>query len=60
MQTKDDKIAPGKEEPKMPNPNRQEQADPNLTELKGFTDPNERLEPLDEGKENTPAKEKEK
>jgi hypothetical protein len=41
----------------MPNPSHQEKADPNLTELRGFTDPNERLEPLDEGKENTSTKE---
>jgi hypothetical protein len=57
MQTKDDKREQGKEEPKMPNPSHQEKADPNLTELRGFTDPNERLEPLDEGKETTPTKE---
>jgi hypothetical protein len=43
MQTKDDKTNVGKEEPKMPNPSHQEKADPNLTELRGFTDPNERL-----------------
>ena len=57
MQTKDDKREQGKEEPKMPNPSHQEKADPNLTELRGFTDPNERLEPLDEGKESTSKKE---
>jgi hypothetical protein len=56
MQTKDDKREVGKEEPKMPNPSHQEKADPNLTELRGFVDPNERLEPLDEGKENTSTK----
>ncbi|HJW17546.1 MAG TPA: hypothetical protein VJ499_10520 [Flavisolibacter sp.] len=57
MSTQDEQKNVSREEPKMPNPSHQEKADPNLTELRGFTDPNERLEPLDKGKENTSTKE---
>jgi hypothetical protein len=60
MQTIDYKKQKGYDEPKMPNPNHQEQADPNLTELKGFTDPNEKLEPLDEAKENEDTEKRER
>ena len=39
-----------KEKEKSPEEVKQEQSDPNLTELKGFTDPDEELEP--EGTDN--------
>lgn len=39
-----------KEKEKSPAETKQEQGDPNLTELKGLTDPNEKLEP--EGTDN--------
>ena len=39
-----------KEKEKSPEETKQEQTDPNLTELKGFIDPDEKLEP--EGTDN--------
>lgn len=39
-----------KEKEKAPEEVKQEQSDPNLTELKGFIDPDEKLEP--EGTDN--------
>ena len=35
---------------------RQEQTDPNLTELKGFTDPSKKLEPAEEANEREEEK----
>lgn len=37
----------GERDPRLPNPTKQEQSDPQITELKGFVDKNEKLEPMD-------------
>ena len=53
MQTKDNNRQEEKQNTavqKSPEETRQEQTDPNLTELKGFIDPDEKLEP--EGTDN--------
>ena len=48
--------ARGENDPKIPNPNRQEQSDPQLTELKGFVDSDEKLEPMDHEIDQTKEK----
>jgi hypothetical protein len=53
MQTKEDNRQPEKQDSSIqrsPEEIKQEQTDPNITELKGFTDPDEELEP--EGTDN--------
>lgn len=53
MQKKDNKQEPEKQETSVqrtPEEIKQEQSDPNITELKGFIDPDEKLEP--EGTDN--------
>ena len=37
----------GERDPHLPNPTKQQQSDPQITEIKGFIDKNEKLEPMD-------------
>jgi hypothetical protein len=48
MQNDRSKKQQAEKDPRMPHPTRQQQSDPQITELRGFIDENEKLEPMDE------------
>jgi len=48
MQSNDKHTDNTKQDPHLPNPSKQQKTDPQLTELKGFVDTREKLEPMEE------------